>query len=281
MPIIILEGPDYAGKSTLAETIQEQWLARSTEHNPLTAELLHTGPPGSKPKKMSKDDWADSVMADLLNVVWTKMSLSSTHLVIVDRFHWGAPIYGPIMRPALDYGKQHYGDLGHDRFMRIEMELANRGAITAHVGTTLSELVARSEGREDEYLDENAKDGDSREDQLELLWFRYYQFAANVGQYLPTSLDHPIMVGDYKSEEVVSDLKRLSILNKENLNKNWPDQNRFEYYTYSGIHQASVQEIVTKNTAEYLISQAVDQRIKALHEDRAVRNLMSFWVAEK
>jgi thymidylate kinase len=75
MPIIILEGIDGAGKSTLAAHILEKSQIRTT--------LLHRGP-------------LEGTIEDEL--IYPLQNVASDELLIADRWHLGELVYGPIYR---------------------------------------------------------------------------------------------------------------------------------------------------------------------------------------
>jgi thymidylate kinase len=91
--LIILEGPDGAGKTTLAEAL----VAKTG------AELWHRGPIQGSPQ----EEYLDPITG------WD----SSTH-VICDRWHLGELVYGPIFR----------GESKLDEDTRIDIDLAIRKA---------------------------------------------------------------------------------------------------------------------------------------------------------
>ncbi len=82
-PLILLEGPDGAGKTTLQGQLAELYKARG-----LTALLVHLGKPGPLGA-------FDQCMKLLLT---TSQYAETTGPVIIDRFHYGERIYGPVMR---------------------------------------------------------------------------------------------------------------------------------------------------------------------------------------
>lgn len=182
IPIIILEGPDFSGKTTLSQQLVDRWSSISKHH---TADIIHTGPPENYPDDSSRPDRVTDDLKDLI----LRTDTSIKHLTVFDRFHWGMPIYGPLMRPEKDI--EYFGDIGFKNFCYIEMLLAQRGAITVHVATPLSVLLERAKHREDDYLDENLSNGQTRADQLRHIHFLYHQFAAFTGQFMPSTRPIP------------------------------------------------------------------------------------------
>ena len=263
MPIIVLEGPDYSGKSTLAEEIKRNWLCRP--HT--TATIVHTGSPGKKPDDMDIRSWASEQTKALVTKIQSNVNscLDDGHLVIFDRLAWGAPIYGPLHRKETNYREENFGDLGQSGFMHVDSVLARAGAITVHVGTSLHALLERAGQREDPYLDDNSE-GKTREQQLQELWFRYHQFNANVGQYLPSSLEHPIFMGDFENPSVREDIELLIEMDSIEENKrNWIDQGRLRQYLQNIAHSAIAKSTESAVVADYLLDKAIYRQIKAKH----------------
>lgn len=132
---VALEGPDGAGKTTLA-----QKLAKRIElESGVTAEINHLGPPES----------FDTVVDENLERRLTYRP--GKDQVVFDRLHWGCPVYGPIYRPDLDI--DGYGDLGPIRWRYIELALASVGVVTVLVTGEPDVLVARINERGDDYVD--------------------------------------------------------------------------------------------------------------------------------
>lgn len=128
--LIIVEGPDGAGKTTFVESLQ-----RELAHNPRGAEdiiTLHCGPP------------SDHVYAEYTkNHLHGYSPMQLTH-VVCDRWHWGELIYGPMLR----------GESKLDRhgFDRVEHYLARRGAVVAFLTEKAQILARRVEERGDELV---------------------------------------------------------------------------------------------------------------------------------
>jgi hypothetical protein len=108
MPIVIVEGPDCAGKTTFVEQ-----LAKTLPRPPV---LIHSGPP-DPPDRDPYEEYEqviDEVYADPFTVV------------VADRHHWGEVVYGDVFgresrlhRPS---GWRH-----------VELFLASRGAIVVYL----------------------------------------------------------------------------------------------------------------------------------------------------
>lgn len=123
---IILEGPDGAGKSSLASRLFEQ----VANHGPTT--LLHRGPPNEHPLLEYE-------------LALETYEPGAGHHVIADRWHLGELIYGPIYR-----GESLLEGPGATH---VELLRHARGAITVVLLPSLDILKRRVEDRGDDYID--------------------------------------------------------------------------------------------------------------------------------
>lgn len=134
-----IEGPDLAGKSTLAATLRDRWIEY---HAPLGFEpevlVLHKGPP--QPDTCPFTEYETALDdPDLLDVI-----LSPINLVILDRWHAGEGAYGPLLR-------------GHSRLtteglLHVELSLAALNAYHVVCLPPLEVLQARYEERGDDLV---------------------------------------------------------------------------------------------------------------------------------
>lgn len=95
--IIILEGPDCAGKTTLAKQLQTR--LRWSDDN---ATIVHFGPPSSQYRNSKNPQWAEysaSIGA------WLDRQTEDT--LILDRFMYGELIYGPVLRRSTNLTRSH------------------------------------------------------------------------------------------------------------------------------------------------------------------------------
>lgn len=133
--ILVLEGSDGAGKSSLAAAVKATWDG-SGSANP--AHLIHTGPPDPPDRcpfqeyEKQLDDKARWVM-------------SSSHLIILDRWHCGDRIYGPRYR-----GFARYTEGGE---FHTEMALSSLGAVKVICSPPLEVVQERVKNRGDDYID--------------------------------------------------------------------------------------------------------------------------------
>ena len=126
--LILLEGPDGGGKSTLAATISQH-----AEEAGVPAAIRHTGPP-NPPKRCpfteyeSELDWDDCAAAH-----------DPGRLLILDRHHTGEQVYGPIFR-----GQSRLTDNG---MYHIELALEAMGCVKLMVVPPLSTVMERLKQR--------------------------------------------------------------------------------------------------------------------------------------
>jgi thymidylate kinase len=123
--LVIIEGCDGTGKSTLAARLAERLDG---------AEVLHLGPPKRHPLEetvLALDDYTPG---------------SGRH-VIVDRFHLGEMIYGPIYR-----GESKLGPLGGPEHKWVDLWLKSRGALQVVLTATLKTVEDRIGVRGDDFV---------------------------------------------------------------------------------------------------------------------------------
>ena len=126
--LVILEGPDCAGKTTLAEKIVTR-LAVKYPHQRTT--LLHRGPPVSHP--------LDEYVAPLLGY------RPGEEHIVCDRWHWGEVVYPAVLnRPT---------KMTPWLFEYVEQFLRMRGAVTVHVTAEPKVLLDRLARRGDDLID--------------------------------------------------------------------------------------------------------------------------------
>lgn len=158
---IILEGVNFAGKSTLRDALIEALQQRGH-----AVKVNHALPP--------KEPTRDCVIRECL---FTSPATDDTDEVdlsayepgcgwsiVSDRLHWGCPVYGPIKRPDTD--DNGYGELGIGGWRYIELFLASRGATTFLMTEALETLHERAAAR-------GFKERDPQVEELKDLQARY------------------------------------------------------------------------------------------------------------
>lgn len=127
--LIILEGPDCAGKTTLAMRLETAIRRRY----PASDEILHltSGPPERHP--------LDEYVVPLLGY----RPMSGTH-VICDRLHLGERVYPQV------FGRS--SEMNHAVFMHTESFLQSRGALVIYVMPPVATLVHRMQLRGDDLV---------------------------------------------------------------------------------------------------------------------------------
>lgn len=116
--LIVLEGVDGAGKSTLAEA--------------LGGTYLHHGPPEKDQPVLRQ--YEEAIQAHR----------AENALLVVDRLHYGEMVYGPVLRGE--------SKLGWPGFAHVELLLQARGAVTALVDPGLEEVHRRLALRGEDFL---------------------------------------------------------------------------------------------------------------------------------
>lgn len=122
----VLEGPDGAGKSFLAQTVAAQ----------LNMESVHFGPPEHPPLEEYLHWLVDQDTATLPG--------RSPHAKVIDRFHLGESVYGPLLRGT--------PPLTIPQLSTIEWALMIRGYSLVHVTRSLHDLVDVLEERGDDLI---------------------------------------------------------------------------------------------------------------------------------
>lgn len=115
--IIVVEGTDGVGKTTLVDHIIGAWSG--------SARRMRHGPPGEIMPALAYFD-AVTNMIDLAN---------RGHLVISDRLHVGELVYGPLLRGG--------SDLSVNEAFALDMLLDGAGAMMVHCTVSMKELRRR------------------------------------------------------------------------------------------------------------------------------------------
>lgn len=132
--LICLEGVDGAGKSTLAETIKK---VIEEVHPEDTVEIIHAG-------QLNTD-----VYAAYVEPLKNYRPKSGTHYIL-DRWHVGEQIYGPLYRGASKFTKSS--------FAWVDLFLATKGARLWNITQPLELLQKRLAERGEDFLKENHVD---------------------------------------------------------------------------------------------------------------------------
>lgn len=124
--LIILEGPDLAGKTTLARRLEMYLSAKYGDH---TIRVLHRGPPIQHP--------LDEYVTPLIHY-----RPGNRKHVICDRWHVGEVVYSGILNRATKMTPAVY------RY--VEAFLKARGAVVVHVNSDVATLNTRYDERGDD-----------------------------------------------------------------------------------------------------------------------------------
>lgn len=87
-PIIIISGPDFSGKSTLANDLMQKYRNHVYIHCAVTPDIhaLHT------------------------NAIESAVKMSKDFTVIIDRLHYSELVYGPIFRNGVSYDVKKFDE---------------------------------------------------------------------------------------------------------------------------------------------------------------------------
>lgn len=134
--LIILEGVDGAGKSTLASAIEKE--IKKTQPDD-TVEYIHA----SQIKGTVYEEYVEPLV---------DYTPSRGRHIIIDRWHVGERIYGPLYRNSSGY------DNSGGSYEWIELFLGSKGARLWNVTQTLETLQERLAARGEDYLEERHVD---------------------------------------------------------------------------------------------------------------------------
>lgn len=129
--LIILEGTDGAGKTTLAKQLVTEVEAHGESH-----EILHAGPPETGLSVF--EQYALPLLERREQIA------KPDHLLILDRWHLGELIYGPLLR-----GKSA---LEPEQFAYLELLLQSLGAVKVVVNATDSAIRSRVGAHRDDLV---------------------------------------------------------------------------------------------------------------------------------
>lgn len=172
--LIVLEGCDGTGKTTLADLLLETHQGSS--------EIIHKGPIKRHP--LQEYEW------DLRGYDRTRLD----HLVVCDRWHVGELVYGPLYRgrSTMTGAQQRH----------IEMFLQSRGAVRMVVDALPATIIRRLRDRGEDLLEES---------HVGLVYDFYRDYAEHNGWDLIKSHDdvEPIIERSHVAQEEVFQLELL------------------------------------------------------------------------
>lgn len=135
--LIVVEGTDASGKTTLVSEIQKQ-LNNNFPNN--SVEFFHKSKPGEMTRRWVLNDYVMSIE----NSDWTQ------RIGVADRWHWGEITYAPIKRPESSI--DGYGLLGLAGWRWVELFLASRGVTQIWLYQPLDVIKQRLSVRGDDYV---------------------------------------------------------------------------------------------------------------------------------
>lgn len=125
--LIILEGPDGAGKSTLAQVIEREL----HDDTLASVEVWRKGPPTRHP-------------LDEYEVPLLEYRPGLDRHLILDRWHWGERVYPDVLNRSTE--------LDDAMWLHVELFLRSRGAYVVHVDASSAELKRRVTERGDDLI---------------------------------------------------------------------------------------------------------------------------------
>lgn len=131
--VIILEGSDGSGKTTVAKNLESLYNSHG-----FNVEMWHYGP--HSPDKTSVQEYLEPL------IDWCEEQRDFAHKVlIIDRFHLGELVYGPVLRG--------FSQMTDDQYEYIEHYLDKIGAIRLYVRPARSVVLERFRQRGDDLVD--------------------------------------------------------------------------------------------------------------------------------
>lgn len=145
MPLIIIEGPDGSGKTTLVENLEN-----SIKTEGLTVRICHLGPPKYDPDLGTTPGEQEYI--NLLTLLVDACETWTEDFVIFDRFHMGCPVYTPLYRADKNL-HEGYGELTYEQYTTVDRAIADTGGRTYVLAPPAQLLFDRITGRGDDFLD--------------------------------------------------------------------------------------------------------------------------------
>jgi thymidylate kinase len=135
--IVIFEGPDGAGKSTMIQAVAGQHIMH---HRDVPIEIVEESISfwSRGPFPQDSDPWTEYVSPT------SSMNIGPDSLVLIDRWHLGELVYGPIFR-----GQSR---LSMEQRVWIEGYMKTLGAVMVHLTASLEELTRRLAERGDDMV---------------------------------------------------------------------------------------------------------------------------------
>lgn len=144
MPIVMIEGCDGAGKTSLAEAILWRVVDYRSKRPDMRVNVEHYGVPKYDPESSL------SIGGQAMNQLLMRPRVMNynffTDFLVLDRFHWGEPVYAPVFRPDRCVDPL-FGTLTYPEFYYVEDWLQSAGAINVYASAPEEVILERIQRR--------------------------------------------------------------------------------------------------------------------------------------
>lgn len=172
IPVVIVDGPDFSGKSTLVEALERAWKRNFPSGRTI---VYKNGPPpkfpcedGTEidPSLVDPAVYGDFLMRRYIGQIESYSVEDITTLVIVKRWAVSNFVLGNLFRP--DASRDGWAELGERNFELVDEAFASKGGILAMLLPSPKILSTRDMMRQGTYLDQLMEQDKAAEPRAEL-----------------------------------------------------------------------------------------------------------------